>query len=482
MGQKLKIASWLAVGALTGALATVQLQAIARNAVTPLPLDELQQLAAVFSMIKSDYVEPVDEKKLITDAISGMVTSLDPHSAYYDKKEWKAFREGTTGSFVGVGIEITMEDGLVKVVSPIEDSPASAAGLRTNDLIGRIDNTAVKGLTLTEAVKLMRGEPGTQVRLQIIRRAEDRTFSVTITRARIITQSVKGKNLDNGYAWVRISQFQDRTVTDFANMLATIAKKDPQLKGLVLDLRNDPGGLLDAAVAVSAAFLPDESEIVSTNGQLAESRYVYKANPRYYWRRGGADPLKQLAADTNDLFKRIPIVVLVNEGSASASEIVAGALQDYGRATIMGNQTFGKGSVQTVRALGPDTGLKITTARYYTPKGRSIQAKGIVPDLFVDETAEGNLFAALSTREADLEKHLENGKEASGDDIVKRDAAREAARLKLEEQQRKNPGKRLLPEYGSADDFRLEQALNKLRAQPVTLSTTLKARASSETQ
>ena len=217
MGQKLKIASWLAVGALTGALATVQLQAIARNAVTPLPLDELQQLAAVFSMIKSDYVEPVDEKKLITDAISGMVTSLDPHSAYYDKKEWKAFREGTTGSFVGVGIEITMEDGLVKVVSPIEDSPASAAGLRTNDLIGRIDNTAVKGLTLTEAVKLMRGEPGTQVRLQIIRRAEDRTFSVTITRARIITQSVKGKNLDNGYAWVRISQFQDRTVTDFAN-------------------------------------------------------------------------------------------------------------------------------------------------------------------------------------------------------------------------------------------------------------------------
>ena len=342
MGQKLKIASWLAVGALTGALATVQLQAIARNAVTPLPLDELQQLAAVFSMIKSDYVEPVDEKKLITDAISGMVTSLDPHSAYYDKKEWKAFREGTTGSFVGVGIEITMEDGLVKVVSPIEDSPASAAGLRTNDLIGRIDNTAVKGLTLTEAVKLMRGEPGTQARLQIIRRAEDRTFSVTITRARIITQSVKGKNLDNGYAWVRISQFQDRTVTDFANMLAAIAKKDPQLKGLVLDLRNDPGGLLDAAVAASAAFLPDESEIVSTNGQLAESRYVYKANPRYYWRRGGADPLKQLAADTNDLFKRIPIVVLVNEGSASASEIVAGALQDYGRATIMGNQTFCK--------------------------------------------------------------------------------------------------------------------------------------------
>jgi len=476
MGQKLKIAGWLAVGALTGALATVQIQAVARNAMAPLPLEELQQLAAVFSMIKSDYVEPVDEKKLITDAISGMVTALDPHSAYYDKKAWKEFREGTSGSFVGVGIEITMEDGLVKVVSPIEDSPAAAAGLRTNDLIARIDNTAVKGLTITEAVKLMRGEPGTQVRLQILRREENRTFTVTITRARIITQSVKSKVLDGGYGWLRISQFQDRTVTDFTSKLADIAKQEPQLKGLVLDLRNDPGGLLDAAVAVSAAFLPADSDIVSTNGQLEESRYVYKANPRYYWRRTGTDPLAKLEADTKGLYKRIPIVVLVNEGSASASEIVAGALQDYKRATIMGNQTFGKGSVQTVRALGPDTGLKITTARYYTPSGKTIQAKGIVPDMLVDETPDGNLFAALSTREADLEKHLENGKEASADEIAKRDAARETARLKLEEEQRKNPGKRLLPEYGSADDFRLVQALNHLKGQPVVLSKTLKAR------
>jgi len=331
-------------------------------------------------------------------------------------------------------------------------------------------------LTITEAVKLMRGEPGTQVRLQILRRDENRTFTVTITRARIITQSVKSKILDDGYAWIRISQFQDRTVTDFANKLGDIAKQSPNLKGLVLDLRNDPGGLLDAAVAVSAAFLPENSDIVSTNGQLEESRYVYKANARYYWRRTGTDPMAKLESDTKGLFKRIPLVVLVNEGSASASEIVAGALQDYNRAKIMGNQTFGKGSVQTVRALGPDTGLKITTARYYTPKGRSIQAKGIVPDMLVDETADGNLFAALSTREADLEKHLENGKEASTAEIEKRDAAREAARLKLEEEQRKNPGKRLLPEYGSAQDFRLIQALSHLKGQPVVLSTTLKAR------
>ncbi len=475
MGHKLKIASWVAIGAMAGALTTIQLQAVARNNITPLPLEELQQLAAVFSMIKSDYVEPTDEKKLITDAISGMVTGLDPHSAYYDKKAWKEFREGTSGSFVGVGIEITMEDGLVKVVSPIEDSPAAAAGLITNDLITKIDDTPVKGLTITEAVKRMRGEPGTQVHLQILRRVDNKSFSVTITRARIVTRSVKGKTLDNGYAWIRISQFQDRTVEDFATKLQELAAASPNMRGLVLDLRNDPGGLLDAAVAVSAAFLPADVPVVSTNGQLAESRYVFQANPRYYWRRGGADPLAQLDQRTNGLFKKVPMVVLVNEGSASASEIVAGALQDYKRATIMGNQTFGKGSVQTVRALGPDTGLKITTARYYTPNGRSIQAKGIVPDVLVDETPEGNLLAALSTREADLSKHLENGFEDPAD-AAKREKAREAAQARLEERQRENPGERLIPEYGSKDDFRLIQAINHLEGQPVAVSKTLKAR------
>jgi carboxyl-terminal processing protease len=475
MGHKLKIAGWMAVGALAGALTTMQLQAVARNNMTPLPLEELQQLAAVFSMIKSDYVESTDEKKLITDAISGMVTNLDPHSAYYDKKAWKEFREGTSGAFVGVGIEITMEDGLVKVVSPIEDSPAAAAGLMTNDLITKIDTMPVKGLSITEAVKRMRGEPGTDVRLQVLRRAENRSFSVTITRARIITRSVKAKTLDNGYGWIRISQFQDRTVEDFAAKLEELAAATPQLKGLVLDLRNDPGGLLDAAVAVSAVFLPADVPVVSTNGQLEESRYVFQANKRYYWRRSGTDPLAQLEERTKGLFKTIPIVVLVNEGSASASEIVAGALQDYKRATIMGNQTFGKGSVQTVRALGPDTGLKITTARYYTPNGRSIQAKGIVPDVLVDETPEGNLFAALSTRESDLNKHLENGTEDPADAIA-RDEAREAAQARLEERQRENPGQRLMPEFGTDKDFRLTQALNHLQGKPVAVSKTLKAR------
>ena len=467
MGQKLKITGWISLGILAGALTTVSLQTVARGTLAPLPLEELQQLAAVFGMIKTDYVEPVDEKKLITDAISGMVSSLDPHSQYFDKKSYKEFREGTSGRFVGVGIEITQEDGLVKVVSPIEGSPADRAGLKTNDLITKIDDTAVKGLTLNEAVKRMRGEPNTKVLLTIFRKDENRSFPVTIVREEIKTQSVKAKVIEPGYAWVRLSQFQERTVDDFVRKMEDIYKQEPTLKGLVLDLRNDPGGLLDAAVAVSAAFLPENVTVVSTNGQLAESKFIFKAAPEFYQRRGNSDPLKRLPA----ALKKVPLVVLVNEGSASASEIVAGALQDHKRASIMGSQTFGKGSVQTVRPLGPDTGLKITTARYYTPSGKSIQARGIVPDIMVDETAEGNLFSVLRTREADLEKHL-----ASGQGDEKKDEAREKARdvalKKLEDEAKKPPQDRKLPEFGSDKDFQLIQALNQLKGQPVLVSKT----------
>jgi len=467
MGQKLKIAGWVSLGVLAGALTTVSLQTVARNAVAPLPLEELQQLAAVFGMIKTDYVEPVDEKKLITDAISGMVSSLDPHSQYFDKKSYKEFREGTAGRFVGVGIEITQEDGLVKVVSPIEGSPAHRAGLKTNDLITRIDDTAVKGLTLNEAVKRMRGEPNTKVMLTIFRKDENRSFPVTITREEIKTQSVKAKVIEPGYAWVRLSQFQERTVEDFARKVEEIYKQESGLKGLVLDLRNDPGGLLDAAVAVSAAFLPENVTVVSTNGQLAESKFTFKASPEFYQRRGNSDPLKRLPAS----LKKVPLVVLVNEGSASASEIVAGALQDHKRATIMGSQTFGKGSVQTVRPLGPDTGLKITTARYYTPSGRSIQAKGILPDVMVDETAEGNVFSVLRTREADLDKHLSNGQGAEQKDEA-REKARDAALKKLEDEAKKPAAERKLPEFGTDKDFQLMQAINQLKGLPVLVSKT----------
>ena len=467
MSQKTKIAGWIAVGALAGALTTVSLQTVARGTLAPLPLEELQQLAAVFGMIKSDYVEPVDEKKLITDAISGMVSSLDPHSQYFDKKTFKEFREGTTGKFVGVGIEITQEDGLIRVVSPIEGSPADRAGLKPGDLITRVDDTAVKGLTLNEAVKRMRGEPGTKVVLTILRRDENRSFPVTIVREEIRTQSVKGKVVEPGYAWLRLSQFQERTVDDFVAKLEDIYKREPNLKGLVLDLRNDPGGLLDAAVAVSAAFLPEGVTVVSTNGQIEESKSTYKAIPEDYMRRRGSDPLKQLPA----ALKTVPLVVLVNEGSASASEIVAGALQDHKRATIMGSQTFGKGSVQTVRPLGPDTALKITTARYYTPNGQSIQAKGIVPDIMVDDTAEGSPFAVLRMREADLEKHLSGGEAEKKDPSVEKE--REAALKRLEEESRKPAAERRPPEYGSDKDFPLQQALAKLKGQPVKVSKTL---------
>ena len=440
MKQKTKIAGWIALGALAGALTTISLQPLARGGMAPLPLKELEQLAAVFSMIKSDYVEPVDEKKLISDAISGMVTSLDPHSQYLDKKTFKEFREGTSGRFVGVGIEITQEDGLIRIVSPIEGSPADRAGLKPGDLITRVDSTAVKSLSLNEAVKRMRGEPGTKVVLTILRRDENnRTFPVTITRELIRTQSVKGKIIEPGYAWLRLSQFQERTVDDFVAKLLDLYKQDPKLKGIVLDLRNDPGGLLDAAVAVSAAFLPEGVTVVSTNGQIEDSKATYKAVPEDYMRRRGADPLKRLPA----ALKNVPLVVLVNEGSASASEIVAGALQDHKRATIMGSQTFGKGSVQTVRPLGPDTALKITTARYYTPNGKTIQAKGIVPDLMVDDTAEGSPYAALRMREADLEKHLSGADEQKQDPALEKE--REAALKRLEEESKKPDAQRRPP-------------------------------------
>jgi len=466
MGSKLKVAGWLALGAVAGALTTMQFQAIARSSVSQLPLEELQQLAAVFGMVKSDYVEPVDEKKLINDAISGMVSGLDPHSQFFDKKTFKEFREGTSGRFVGVGIEIGMEDGLVKVVSPIEGSPAFRAGLKSGDLITKIDDTVVKGLTMDQAVKKMRGEPNTKVVLTVFRKAESRTFPVTIVREEIRVQSVRAKMIEPGYAWLRVSQFQDRTVDDFARKLEDLYKQDPNLKGLVLDLRNDPGGLLEGAVAISAAFLPSDVVVVTTNGQIADSKATFKASPEYYLRRGGSDPLRRLP----EAVKKVPLVVLVNEGSASASEIVAGALQDHKRATIMGAQTFGKGSVQTVRQLGPDTALKITTARYYTPSGASIQAKGIVPDVMLDETAEGNVFAALRVREADLEKHITSGQGAEQKDEA-REKAREEARRKLEEEAQKKALKPL-PEFGSPEDFQLAQALNRLKGKPVLVSKT----------
>jgi carboxyl-terminal processing protease len=473
MGATLKVAGWITVGAIAGALASMQFSATARS--TPnvgLPLEELQQLAQVYGLVRANYVDPVDDKKLINDAIAGMVSGLDPHSQYFDKKTFGEFREGTSGKFVGVGIEIGMEDGLVRVVSPIEGSPAFRAGLRANDLITRIDETNVRGLTMDQAVKRMRGEPNTKVVLNIWRRSENRTFPVTIVREEIRTQSVRAKIVEPGYGWVRVSQFQDRTVDDFARKVEELFKQDPKLKGLVLDLRNDPGGNLEGAIAISSAFLPAGVEVTSTKGQVEAARFTYRAVPQHYLRPGQQDVIKKLPA----ALKSLPLVVLVNEGSASASEIVAGALQDHKRATVMGGQTFGKGSVQSVRCLAgsvrldecPGAAIKLTTARYFTPNDRSIQAQGIVPDVPLDETAEGNVFAAFYTREADLDRHLANGDKAAEEEAAK---ARDAERKRLEElRAKRNEPFKPLPEFGSPEDWPLQQALNQLQGKTVVVS------------
>lgn len=486
MGSKLKVAGWVTLGAVAGALTTMQLQATARNTASQFPLEEIQQLSNVFELVKSTYVVPVDEKKLITDAIGGMVAGLDPHSQYIEQKSVKEFSEGITGRFVGVGIEIGMEDGLVKVITPIEGSPAFKAGIKSGDLITKVDDTQVKGLTVEQAVKKMRGEPNTKVVLTIFRKSESRSFTVPIVRAEIQAQSVRAKVVEPGYAWVQVRQFQDKTVEDFVRKVDEVYKQDPNLKGLVLDLRNDPGGSVVASVAIASAFLPPDVVVVSTKGQLASSKSVLKATPKdylYYEGRGllrtlPPDPLRRLPAG----IKTVPMVVLVNEGSASASEIVAGALQDHKRAVVMGAQTFGKGSVQTLICLGPEpqridrcpsAAIKITTARYYTPADRSIQAKGIVPDIMLDETAEGPLYSALRTREADLDKHLQSGQGEEEKDLA-REKAREEARKRYEEEAAK-AGKSPLkqpPELGSPEDFPLMQALNQLKNKPVQVSKT----------
>jgi carboxyl-terminal processing protease len=463
MGSKLKNIGLISLGVIAGIGASIQFDAIAqKSAAAPLPLEELRQLADVFGLIKSDYVEPADDKKLLTEAISGMVASLDPHSAYLDKKAYKELRESTQGKFVGLGIEVGMEEGYIKVVSPIEDSPAYRAGIKAGDLITRLDATPVKGLTLEQAVKRMRGEPNTKITLTISRKDEDKPLIFSITRQEIRVQSVKGKVIEPGYAWLRVTQFQEPTVDDMAKKIAAIYAQEPNLKGLVLDLRNDPGGVLPGAIGVSAAFLPKDSVVVTTNGQLPSSKASFYAKREYYANPGN-DPLARLP----EALKKVPMVVLVNTGSASASEIVAGALQDYKRATIMGTQTFGKGSVQSVIALPPErnTAVKLTTARYYTPNGRSIQARGIVPDVMVDEYADGDGLNGLRLREADLTKHLSNDTDKSPEvAAAKVDELEEAQRIASIEKKRKPL------EFGSKDDFQLAQALNQLKGLPVKVS------------
>jgi len=460
MGSKIKHSALLTLGVILGVAVTMQFSALAQKPVeSGMPIDSLRQLADTYSLIKSAYVEPVEDRKLLTQATAGMVAALDPHSAYLDRKAYRELREGTEGRFVGLGIEIGQaDDGNIKIVSPIEDSPAWRAGIKAGDVISRIDGALVKNMELDDAIKRMRGEPHTKVVLTIVREGEAAPLEIAVVRGEIVQKSVKGRIVAPGYAWVRVSQFQEPTVNDLAARLAALAREEPNLKGLVLDLRNDPGGLLQGAIGTAAAFLPAGAEIVSTNGQLEESKARFYGRPEYYMLARGEDPLKQVPA----LFKTIPMVVLVNTGSASASEIVAGALQDHKRAAIVGSPTFGKGSVQTIRPLPGETAVKLTTARYYTPSGRSIQARGVLPDFPVDENADGDGLNALRMREADLQRHLSNDRDR--EEATRKDDIEEQMRILAAERHRKPL------EFGSATDFQLAQALRHLQGLPVQLS------------
>ncbi len=354
-----------------------------------LPLDDLRTFTDVYARIKQDYVTEVDDSELLQNAIRGMLSGLDPHSSYLDEVQFRELQIGTSGEFGGLGIEVGMEYGFVKVIAPIDDTPAQRAGVEAGDIIIKLDNTQVKGLTLEEAVKLMRGKKGSKIKLTIVRKGEEVPIVITITRDVIRVRSVRSRILEPGYGYVRISNFQSKTTRGLIDAIDSLENKNKgELQGLVLDLRNNPGGVLIGAVGVSDVFLKDNALIVYTEGRVEDSELKY-------------------AASTGDTLDGAPLVVLINQGSASASEIVAGAMQDHQRATILGTTSFGKGSVQTILPLNDNTALKLTTARYYTPLGRSIQSEGIVPDILLQEENEDG-ENAFSVSEADLAGHLEN--------------------------------------------------------------------------
>jgi carboxyl-terminal processing protease len=453
MKSRLRNLGLIAIGAVAGVLISLNFQAVADRATrTALPIEELRAFTEVFGAIKTNYVEPVEDKRLITEAINGMLTGLDPHSAYLDQEAFKELQVGTQGQFGGLGIEVGMEDGFVKVISPIEDTPAFKAGIKPNDLIIKLDETPVKGMSLNDAVKRMRGKPNTTITLTISRKGESAPIVVTLTRAVIRVQSVKSKVIEPGYGWVRVSQFQEATAEHLVKHLGQMFKENPNLKGLVLDLRNDPGGLLHGAVAISSAFLPAKTLVVSTDGRAEDAKKKFYASPEDYARGSrGEDVLKSLP----QAVKSVPMVVLVNGGSASASEIVAGALQDHKRATVIGTQTFGKGSVQTIMPLGNNTAIKLTTARYYTPGGRSIQALGIKPDIMVEDPTD----TLTRVREADLTRHLLNGKAE--------EKKEPSATPKVKPQQPVSPAEMKPVELGSKEDFQLQQAIAHLKGEPV---------------
>ncbi|WP_022948280.1 S41 family peptidase [Methylohalobius crimeensis] len=418
------LAAGTLLGILLGTCGSVLAERSAKETET-IPFTELRTFTEVFGRIQEDYVEPIPDKTLLENAIRGMLSGLDPHSSYLSPDEFKELRIGTTGQFGGLGIEVGMENGFIKVIAPIDDTPAQRAGIQAGDLIIRLDEKPVKGMTLRDAVKIMRGKPGTEITLTVIREGMDKPLKITITRAVIKIKSVKQHLLEDGYGYLRITSFQSGTGEELLKAIGQLKDKGP-LKGVILDLRNNPGGVLNAAVAVSDAFL-DKGLIVYTDGRIEESKMEFEATP-------------------GDDLEGVPLAVLINAGSASASEIVAGALQDHKRAILMGQKSFGKGSVQTILPLSNDGAVKMTTARYYTPSGRSIQAEGIIPDIVLgavrlEKVAEAEEFKPLT--EADLSRHLENGQQEPESNADNQEEMENEALLK---------------------DYHLHEALNVLKA------------------
>ncbi len=442
--KSLWIALGFSVGVVIAGSASVLADKNKTAETTPngLPLNELRAFAEVFERIGKDYVETVDDKALLENAIDGMLSNLDPHSAYLKPDSFKDMEESTKGEFGGVGMEVGMEDGFVKVVAPIDDTPAFKAGVKAGDLVVRIDDTPVKGLSLQQAVEKLRGKVGTDVQLTIMRKSEDKPIIIKLTRAVIKVNSVKQRLLAPNYGYVRISQFQVKTGTQMVEAIEKLTKENAApLKGLVLDLRNNPGGVLNAAVEVSDALL-EKGLIVYTEGRVKDSEMRFSAS------RG-------------DVLNGVPVVVLINEGSASASEIVAGALQDNGRAVIAGRTSFGKGSVQSVIPLNNGAAIKLTTARYFTPNGRSIQAEGIVPDVKIEQVKVDLMDKALErVKEADLNRHLSNPKDK--DEKSAKEAAKEKSDSKTNDEAKNKEEESLVTK-----DYELYEAFNLLKAMTV---------------
>ena len=367
---------------------------------TSLPLNQLQAFSEVYLKIKQNYVQDISDKELFDNAIKGMLEGLDPHSTFLNEKDFKDLQIGTKGEFGGLGIEVTMEDGFVKVITPIDDTPAYKAGVKAGDLIIEINKKSVKGQSLNQAVDQMRGKIGSPILLTIAIKGETGPLEIKIIRAKIVVKSVKYELIDNNYGYIRISSFQNKTGNNLYDAISNLKKEAKgNIKGFVLDMRNNPGGVLGAAVDVSDAFIKGKKKLVFTKGKTANAIYEFNSN-------------------NTDLAEGKPIVVLINGGSASASEIVAGALQDHNRAVIMGTQSFGKGSVQTILPITSKTAVKITTARYYTPNGRSIQAKGITPDIIVKDLELSTLNENKMIKESDLKGHLENTDKKNAEEIL----------------------------------------------------------------